>query len=238
MKLLLTLLAALFPTLALAQANVRTIEVVKDQIITVNTKLGIATLIQLPDRPSSIVIGDQSSFKVEYLDKAVTVKPLIPGARTNLYLYTDLTRFNVELIPVRGGVSPDYVVYLKNASKKLQDAASVTWRIFRKQTRAKALTLEIKRIGSSKEGSILIDFRVRSQKPKSLTPEALWVIEGGTVRPIQQLYLADTRLSPVSPIDGQLNLRRADFNGNTNLKLEVRSDETLSLTIPKAALWN
>lgn len=238
MKLLLTLIAALFPTLSFAQAKVRDIEVVKDQIITVTTKLGMATLIQLPDRPSSIVIGDQSSFKVEYLDKAVTVKPLIPGARTNLYLYTDLTRFNVELIPVRGGGSPDYVVYLKNASRKSQESAAITWRTFRKQTRVKALTLEIKRIGSSRDGSILIDFRVCSTKPRSFTPEAIWVMEERNVRPIQQLYLSETKLTPVSPIDGQLNLRRADFSGYSNLKLEVRSDETLSVTIPKAALWN
>lgn len=132
MKLLLIFLVGLLPAFSAAHAKVRHVEVKKDQIISVETRLGIATLIQLPERPSSVVIGDQGSFKVEYLDKAVTVKPLFVGARTNLYVYTDFHRFNIELVPSRGK-SPDYLVYLKPINPKPPRELPVRWRPLKKQ---------------------------------------------------------------------------------------------------------
>ena len=102
------LLASLYACVQ-ANAGVRYIPTKKDQIITVKTSLGIATIIQVPDRPTSVVIGDQSAFKVEYLDTAITIKPLITNARTNLYIYTDWQRYNVKLIPTKK-TQADYVL--------------------------------------------------------------------------------------------------------------------------------
>lgn len=45
-----------------AFGRVRKIEVKSDQIITVRTAIGVATIIQVPDRPNSIVVGDQAGF--------------------------------------------------------------------------------------------------------------------------------------------------------------------------------
>jgi type IV secretory pathway VirB9-like protein len=98
-------------------ARVRTVEIKKDQIVTVRTALGVATIIQVPDRPTSLVVGDQTAFKVEYLDQAITIKPLHGGARSNLYIYTDYRRFNVQLMTTTE-VSADYVVYLESQNAK------------------------------------------------------------------------------------------------------------------------
>ncbi len=57
-----------------------------DQIVTVKTALGLATIVQVPDVPTRLVIGNQSAFKVEYLDKAITIKPLRALVGTNLYI--------------------------------------------------------------------------------------------------------------------------------------------------------
>ncbi|MFN3454280.1 MAG: TrbG/VirB9 family P-type conjugative transfer protein, partial [Pseudobdellovibrio sp.] len=81
-----------------ASMRIRRVPVQGDQIVTVKTSIGIATIIQVPDRPNSVVVGDQDSFKVEYLDQAITIKPLTGGAKSNLYIYTDWKRFNVELV--------------------------------------------------------------------------------------------------------------------------------------------
>ena len=99
-----------FETFA-APSRVKRVPVLPDQIVTVKTALGIATIIQVPDRPNSLVVGDNEAFKVEYLDQAITIKPLHGGAKSNLYIYTDYRRFNVQLIT---GVeaAADYVVYL------------------------------------------------------------------------------------------------------------------------------
>ena len=60
---ILILLIAL-STSSFASGRVRKIEVKPDQIVTVKTAVEIATIIQVPDRPNSIVVGDQAAFKV------------------------------------------------------------------------------------------------------------------------------------------------------------------------------
>ena len=70
------------------QAKVRHVILNQDQIVTVKTALGLATIVQVPDTPIRFVIGNKSAFKVEYLDKAVTIKPLTGSIGTNLYIYT------------------------------------------------------------------------------------------------------------------------------------------------------
>jgi hypothetical protein len=108
----------LWSMVIMANTKIRRVIVSGDQIVTVKTALGIATIIQVPDRPNSVVVGDQDAFKVEYLDQAVTIKPLQPGAKTNIYIYTDWKRYNVELVSGSESVS-DYVVYLENPKEKI-----------------------------------------------------------------------------------------------------------------------
>jgi hypothetical protein len=60
---LITLLAfSLAAMTSEANQRVRRVAVQGDQIVTVKTSLGIATIIQVPDRPNSVVVGDQDSF--------------------------------------------------------------------------------------------------------------------------------------------------------------------------------
>jgi len=115
---------------AMSSQRVRKVEVNGDQIVTVRTSIGIATIIQVPDRPNSVVVGDQDSFKVEYLDQAITIKPLTSGAKSNLYVYTDWKRFNVELIS-GAQASADYVVYLTLPALKKKADPPIMWKSYR-----------------------------------------------------------------------------------------------------------
>src|SRR5690348_14383823 len=93
------ILIALIPAVALGEGHrVRKVYLKRDDIALVRTAVGIATLIQVPDRPTSVVLGDTNAFKVEYLENAITLKPLSRSAKSNLYIYTDARRFNVSLI--------------------------------------------------------------------------------------------------------------------------------------------
>ena len=69
----------------LAFAHIHTVKMKPDQILLVKTALGIATIVETPESIQSAIIGDQSGFKIEYLDRAVTIKPLRASARSNLY---------------------------------------------------------------------------------------------------------------------------------------------------------
>ena len=100
----------LFP-LNLSANPARKVVVHRDEVVTVKTAVGIASIIQVPDQPTSLVLGDSAAFKVEYLNQAITVKPLHGHATSNLYIHTDFERYSVKLV-AGAQAAADYVVYL------------------------------------------------------------------------------------------------------------------------------
>jgi len=216
-------------------ARVRTVEVKKDQIVTVRTALGVATIIQVPDRPNSLVVGDQSAFKVEYLDQAITIKPLHGSARSNLYIYTDYRRFNVQLVSGPESVA-DYVVYLENPQEKVKSSA-IGWRSYRNHLKNEALVLETKRLASTADGVLLIEFEVRSEVREKFRPDWLWLTQSGITRPIHSLALSGQDLGGGRSIKGVMQVLKSDASTAEALRIELRRKKTSYLTIPKGVAW-
>lgn len=154
---------------SLCLARVRTVEVNADQVVTVKTSLGIATIIQVPDRPNSVVVGDQDSFKVEYLDQAITIKPLSPGAKSNLYVYTDWKRYNIELVTGQQG-DADYVVYLISPKMKKPQSQPVQWKRFVNSLKNEKISLSISRIGTFKKDILLVEFTISGMDSEKIAP--------------------------------------------------------------------
>jgi hypothetical protein len=79
---LLLMLATYAP--ALASSRVKKVEVQKDQIVHVNTAMGIATIIQVPDRPNSVVVGEKviSTFTQITVDLMWNLRPGLKGPLT------------------------------------------------------------------------------------------------------------------------------------------------------------
>ena len=216
-------------------ARVRTVEVKKDQIVTVRTALGVATIIQVPDRPNSLVVGDQTAFKVEYLDQAITIKPLNGGARSNLYIYTDYRRFNVQLVSGPESVA-DYVVYLENPQEKVKSSA-IGWRTFRNHLKNEALVFEIKRLASTADGVLLIEFEVRSEVREKFRPDWFWLTQSGVTRPIHSLALSGQDLGSGRSIKGVMQVLKSDASTAEPLRIELRRKKNSYLTIPKGVAW-
>ena len=224
-----------------AAQRVRRVPVQGDQIVTVRTSIGIATIIQVPDRPNSVVVGDQDSFKVEYLDQAITIKPLNSGAKSNLYIYTDWRRFNVELIS-GAEATADYVVYLdipreKPESKITPKDVGVKWTDFKNLLRNDNLILNVKRIGRMKDGTLLVEFSVTSNKKEAFKPEWIWISQSGVTKPIHNLFMSALEVTPQRALLGVLQLRETDLNRNESIKFELRRDKVSYLTINKVAAW-
>jgi len=223
-----------------AFARVRRVPVNGDQIVTVRTSVGIATIIQVPDRPNSVVVGDQDSFKVEYLDQAITIKPLSGGAKSNLYIYTDWKRFNVELVSGKESVA-DYVVYLENPKEKSQAVLSndsgIKWNEFKNSLRNGTLSLSTKRIGRTKNGILLVEFQVSSIKKEAFKPEWLWLTQNGETRPIHNLFMSALEVTPQKNILGVLQMREIDLNVSEPVRLELRRSRVSYLTIQKINSW-
>lgn len=232
-RIALAILLALSP--AVSGARVRTVEVKKDQIVNVKTALGVATIIQVPDRPNSLVVGDQNAFKVEYLDQAITIKPLHGGARSNLYIYTDYRRFNVQLVTTSEAAA-DYVVYLASPIEKPKTPTS-GWRSYKNLLKNESLTLETKRLSNALDGTLLIEFEVRSSIKEKFNPEWLWLTQNGKPKPIQGLALSAQDVSGGRPIKGVIQILRKDVSTHENLRIELRRKKTSYLTIPAGIAW-
>ena len=221
---------------ALASSRVKKVEVQKDQIVRVNTAIGIATIIQVPDRPNSVVVGDQDAFKVEYLDLAITIKPITPHGKSNLYIYTDYRRFNVEL---NSGpeASADYVVYLENPvekekfTKKKPEESGISWKRVNRSFKNESASFALNRIGSTRSGVVIVEFTISSTKREQINPAWFWVTQGGVTRPIQNLFLSDVKLSPGQKIQGSIQLLKADFINSEQIRIEMRRKKTTYLTL-------
>lgn len=241
-KIILALIFSIF-AYASAEARVRRVVVNGDQIVTVKTSIGIATIIQVPDRPNSVVVGDQNAFKVEYLDQAITIKPLSSGARSNLYIYTDWKRFNVEL--VSGGESiADYVVYLDNPKPKTPQGGStpqkdigITWTNFKNTLRNDAIKMSVNRLGRTKDGLLLVELTISSTQKEPFKPEWIWLSQSGLTKPIHNLFLSSLESSPQKAISGVMQLREIDLVADAPMRLELRRKKISYLTLQKVNSW-
>ena len=216
-------------------AQVRKVTIKNDDILTVKTALGIATIIQLPETIGSAIIGDQSGFKVEYLDRAVTIKPLRWGVKTNLYLVTEKRRYNIRLLTLSQG-SADYIVYVK-ASDPAQ--AATKWVKVSKSDEIDGTKLTIRKIGFSDSGFILIDatLSLKSSKDLALKPEAVWIKQGSDSKVINGLFLSNTKVSREKPILIGISLAKSDLKVKKPVTVEIQLEKKISVTLSEDALW-
>lgn len=214
-----------------AFARVRRVEATQDQIVTIRTALGIATIVQVPDRPNSIVVGDQAGFKVEYLDQAITIKPLRGGAKSNLYIYTDYRRYNVQLV-TGAEASADYVVYLDNPKPK-PEKNTVHWTPIGRLASVDGATLSVKRVARTSDGILLIEFSLVARE--KLDPKWIWLTQGEATRPIQNLFLSTLGAKELAT--GTIQILQSDVDVSNPLKIELRKKKTAAILLPKVAAW-
>lgn len=50
-------------------------------------KEGFSSILEFEEAPTQVVLGDQNLFQVEKLERAIVIKPLVPYAMTNMFVY-------------------------------------------------------------------------------------------------------------------------------------------------------
>jgi hypothetical protein len=215
-----------------ASAHVKSVTPKPDELLLIKTALGIATIVQTPLPIQSAIIGDQSGFKVEYLDRAVTIKPLRAGAKTNLYLLTEKKRFNLRLLTLTQDQS-DYVVYIKDE----QGAANVQWRVINKEAISDGIRLKVLRVGISPQGFILVDGNLSSDRNISLKPENFWILQRESSKVIDSLYLSSLEITIKQSVPFGISVSKSDLDQKQSLTLQLRLSKTLSIQIPEGIAW-
>ncbi|MBK8204914.1 MAG: TrbG/VirB9 family P-type conjugative transfer protein [Bdellovibrionales bacterium] len=92
--------------------NVKTISIDESEVAQVRVSPGYSTLLQFDARPVQAIVGDQDSFKVEYVGNSIAIKPLMSGVSTNLFVMTEYGKFNFRISSGRG-FEPDYILRVK-----------------------------------------------------------------------------------------------------------------------------
>lgn len=219
-----------------ANERIKHIQVKNDEIIKVHTSLGVATIIEVSDRPNSVVLGNQSHFKVEYLDQAITIKPLSSHSKSNLYIYTDYNRFNVELLTGSENLA-NYVIYLtpkkEDLKKSIQNSIKNKTKLIHKTMKNGELIFKLSKIGFLDDSKYFLEFTINSLKNIKMKPEWIWVTQNRATRPIYELHLSSTDFKNKNVIHGSIILQKNEIKINDPLKIELRRKITSSILLPK-----
>lgn len=214
--------------------RVRKLYLKRDDIATVHTAVGIATLIQVPDRPTSVVIGDTNAFKVEYLESAITIKPLGHSVKSNLYIYTEGRRYSVSLVTAPQ-TSADYIVYLEPEVKPIEKPKE-RWRTFILSRISKELGIHVTRLGVAGD-LLLAELSIGAKKDLVFKPEWVWLTQNGKTVPIQSLNLSDLKISGGQPFQLIVSFKRVDVQGVGHPLIEIRASEKITLKLPEVKSW-
>jgi hypothetical protein len=228
----------LFPISISANPARKTV-VHKDEVITVKTALGIATIIQVPDQPTSVVLGDSAAFKVEYLNQAITIKPLHGHATSNLCIHTDYARYSVKLIAGSQGAA-DYVVYLTPFEPpKPKSAAldkSLRWKNVGIKRESKTASIMLKRIAKTPTTAI-IEFEFTFSQDFRIDPGSFWLIQSSGSRPINELLLSTLDAKKSQPVSATLIIQKSDLKPSEPARMEIRFQTPTSFQLSKEMLW-
>lgn len=217
-------------------AHIKTITPKNDEIILVRTSLSIATIIQFPDSTSVQfpIIGDQSAFRIETIDKGITIKPLRHGAKTNLYLFTDKKRYNFRLVTETQDQA-DYILYIKSSEN--QD--SLSWKGLEKSVSNKELKLTLHKVAITKDNKILLDLSLQAMNLDiKILPESIWIYQDKESKVIYSLFLSEKTASIRKPVQVGIAISKNDLKENKPIQVVVKKSEfNLSIEIPRETLW-
>lgn len=95
----------------------------EQDVLRVNTSLGFCTVLEFPDKPTMVSVGDNSLVQVEVPQnsKNVVIKPVEETGETNIFVFTANQRFNYKVV-IGDEKDADYVINAqKSASSKNKD---------------------------------------------------------------------------------------------------------------------
>jgi len=86
----------------------------EEDVMKVNIAVGYCTVLEFPEKPTLVTVGDNSLIQVEIPknSKSVVIKPLQASGQTNLFVFTSGQRFNYKIL-IGNPEEADYVLDAK-----------------------------------------------------------------------------------------------------------------------------
>lgn len=239
------LLLSLYPKPGHSGA-VRLIETSTDSVNRIQTALGYSTVVEFQSKPTQAVLGDQDAFKLEFVGNSVTLKPLLPRAKSNLFIFTEWGRLTF-LITTGNATHADFLVRVKLRTETRERESTPTGprRKIRveKKSSAQGFTLAVLDFDISLDGrnprdASLLRFELHSSEVAyGFQPASLGLKQRGKFIPIEQIYLDRLDLKPKSsPIQGTIAVLNQDWKKNLPLYLvfavQVKGRKPLRIETP------
>lgn len=91
----------------------------EDDVVTVHSSEGYCTILEFPEKPLMVAVGDSSLIKIEVPanSKTVLIKPLAAAGKSNLFVYTKTRRFNYK-VQVGEVSTLDYVIDVRKTMQE------------------------------------------------------------------------------------------------------------------------
>ena len=96
--------------------------VLSDEIVAIVPISLRGAILNFPSKPKKVVVGNKSAFVIDYIGNDVILSPLFSGARSNIFIYLEGRRFNIDatakqlghtIIQVRDKFSSNPEVYFE-----------------------------------------------------------------------------------------------------------------------------
>jgi hypothetical protein len=200
--------------------SIKTVTADEGSVVVVKTSIGYSTILEFTSKPLSAVLGDQDSFKLEYVGNSLTLKPLYPRAKSNLFVFTEFDRFNCEVQTVPPS-QVDYIIRVRTKKKSYPVVTAEDSRIeipIHKSSSYDGFSVKIVSISHEKKNArpravTLIDFELGTLKNSySFQPASIGVKQSGKFIPAESLYMDSLELTPSQPpIHGKFAILDQDY---------------------------
>ncbi len=221
-------------------AQIKQTKANNNDITLIKTSIGIATIIELNEPIQAAVIGDQSNFKIEALDKAVTIKPLYSHAKSNLFLITDKRRYSFRLQTMSVDQA-DYIVRVKDEEEFSK--SNIKWTSVLTAQKSSSFYIKDIKVTNSKSGYFILQGKLYLNSGKSsykIKSDDFWIKQNKSSVEIQTLYLSDSELKAKSSVKFALAVYKSDLKSQ-GLSLEIKDQNTKSpllINLSRGLVWN
>lgn len=204
--------------------GIKTLTLADTEVAQVRVALGYSTLLQFDGRPTQAIVGDQDSFKVEYVGNSIAIKPLIAGVSTNLFVVTEYDKFNFRITAGRG-YEPDYILHIKRKRlEQNQDSSGVKTKVVGTSKSASGVTLKVLSIGRT-NSALICSFQLSSNGKKLVfQPGDFEILQGGRSLPIENIYLERLAIEKSQRLNGMILVRMENLRGKAPTTIRFRPE--------------
>jgi len=218
--------------------GIRTLTVSENDVVAVRVAVGYSTLLQFDSRPTQAIVGDQDSFKVEYVGNSLAIKPLVSGVSTNIFVANQFERFNFRLTSGRG-FEPDYILKVKRKRDEAgPSAGTLLTKAVHKEGRQHGMQVKLLTVTTTKNDfAVIYSFEVTALNQKrTFQAGDFEVVQAGRSLPIENIYLERLVLEKGQRLQGLMVVLRSHIRRNQRTAIRVTSQKpiaTVSVSAPE-----